>query len=123
MPFRGAGTAEGNASDRLYRRPVVHIGLGGWFLSAFREGLNATGFVEGQNITIDYRWADGQFDRLPALAKGLAERRVNVIATAVGMPAALAAKNATVEIPIVFDVGVDSSESASSPVWRDWEAT
>jgi putative tryptophan/tyrosine transport system substrate-binding protein len=72
------------------------------FLAAFHQGLKETGFVEGQNVTIEYRWADGQYDRLPALAADLVRRQVTVIAATGGPPAALAAKAATTTVPIVF---------------------
>jgi putative ABC transport system substrate-binding protein len=76
-------------------------------LAAFRQGLNETGFVEAKNVTIEYRWGDGQYDRLPALIANLVAQRVAVIVTSGGGPAALAAKTATTEIPVVFNVGED----------------
>ena len=76
-------------------------------LRAFRQGLKDTGYVEGENVAIEYRWAEGQFDRLPALAAELVRRRVAVIATNGGAAAAFAAKAATTTIPIVFIVGED----------------
>jgi putative tryptophan/tyrosine transport system substrate-binding protein len=78
-------------------------------LAAFLKGLGETGFVDGQNIKIEYRWADGQNDRLPAMAADLVYKRVAVIA-ATSSPAALAAKAATTTIPIVFETGSNPIE-------------
>src|SRR5882724_6526797 len=90
--FLGPGSAQSDA----YR------------VTAFRQGLSEAGMVDGQNFTIEYRWADSHYDRLPALATELVHRQVAVIATS-STPAVLAAKAATTTIPIVF-------ETASNPV-------
>src|SRR5262245_16760647 len=76
-------------------------------LRAFRQGLKDTGYVEGENVRIEYRWAENQVDRLPMLAAELARQRVNVIATTGGEAVAVAAKAATKTIPIVFGVAQD----------------
>jgi putative ABC transport system substrate-binding protein len=75
--------------------------------TAFRKGLNEAGYFEGQSVTVEYHWLEGQFDRLPALMADLARRRLAVIATPAGNYAAQVAKAATTTIPIVFGVGED----------------
>jgi putative tryptophan/tyrosine transport system substrate-binding protein len=77
------------------------------YTAAFRKGLNETGFVEGQNVMVEYNWLEGHYDRLSALVPDLVRRRVAVIATPGSTPAALAAKAATATIPIVFSVARD----------------
>jgi putative ABC transport system substrate-binding protein len=96
--------------------PVVGVLSGhssaewGQFVAAFNRGLKEVGYVEGQNVSIEYRWAEGHYDRLPALAADLVRRRVAVIAAIGGVNAAFAAKAETSELPIVFITGRDPVE-------------
>jgi putative tryptophan/tyrosine transport system substrate-binding protein len=77
------------------------------FVAAFQQGLRDAGYIDGQNVAIEYGWAEGQYDRLPALAADMVTHRVSVIAATGGDPAAIAAKAATTTVPIVFMVGTD----------------
>ena len=78
-----------------------------WVHAAFHRGLEEAGFVEGQNVSVEYRWAEGEYDRLPALVEDLLWRRVAVLVTFGGVHTALAAKGATDTVPIVFANGSD----------------
>jgi putative tryptophan/tyrosine transport system substrate-binding protein len=101
------------ARAQLPAMPVIgFLGSGsaasfGNFVKAFQQGLNGAGYVEGRNVAVEYRYADGQFDRLPTLASELAAQRVAVIVAGGGMVTPLAAKAATATIPIVFSAGGD----------------
>jgi putative tryptophan/tyrosine transport system substrate-binding protein len=106
----GAMTAAGAVRAQQKAIPVIgflHFASPGPFalyVVAFRQGLSETGYVEGENLGIEFRWAEGRYDRLPALAADLVARNVDVIVAA-GPPSARAAKSATSTIPIVFSSG------------------
>ena len=109
----GGAAAAWPLAARAQQKATPHIGYlhfaePGYTPTAavFLQGLGETGYVEGKNVAIEYRWAEGRYDRLPALAADLVGRKVDLIAT-VGPPCARAAKNATSTIPIVFVIGTD----------------
>jgi putative ABC transport system substrate-binding protein len=122
-----AGTMTAGRALRAQQKAMPVIGFLGStspgpfapFLAALRQGLSETGYVEGQDVAIEYRWAEGSYDRLPALAADLVGRKVDVIVASGGPPSALAAKNATSTIPIVF-TGVSNPVELpdTTSLWR-----
>src|ERR1700731_3353357 len=110
----GLGAAAWSVAARAQQPAVPVIGFvylgsadaSAGYLAAFRKGLGETGYVEGQNVTVEYHWLEGQKEGLPSLMADLVRRRVAVIATGT-VSAVIAAKSATATIPIVFGVGDD----------------
>jgi putative ABC transport system substrate-binding protein len=112
----GAATWPLGARAQQTVMPVIgYVGTGSpesdaFRLPSFHQGLSESGYIEGRNVAIEYRWAEGENDRLPALMADLVRRRVTVIAVPASTPGALAAKQATSTIPIVFYIGLDPVE-------------
>jgi len=105
-----AGRAQHKAMPVIGFLSARSVGTSAALVAAFREGLSETGYFESQNVAIEYRWAEGRYDRLPALAADLVDRKVDLIATSGGPPSAQAAKRATSTIPIIFVLGTDPVE-------------
>src|SRR4051812_2307878 len=104
-----ANRAQGKAVPVIGFLGVASAVQSAAYIAAFHQGLSETGFVEGQNITTEYRWAEGSYDRLPELAAELVDQKVDVILATGGSAGAMAAKGATSTIPIVF-TGSDAVE-------------
>jgi putative ABC transport system substrate-binding protein len=92
------------------------------YVAAVHQGLKEVGYIEHQNVAMEYRWADGQYDRLPALAADLVSRRVAVIVPIGGAPATVAAKETTSTIPIIFNLGADPIELGRAGLTAWWTA-
>jgi putative tryptophan/tyrosine transport system substrate-binding protein len=116
MTLLGGAAVWPHVTHAQQAMPVIgYIGTGSresdaFRLPSFHQGLSETGYVEGQNVVIEYRWAEGKNDRFPALLDDLVRRQVTVIAVPASTPGALAAKAATTTIPIVFYIGLDPVE-------------
>jgi putative ABC transport system substrate-binding protein len=109
----GAAVLPPAARAQQTSAPVIGLLCGGTSqsdasrLNAFRQGLNEAGYIEGRNVTLEYRWAEQHYDRMPALAADLVRREVALIVTVGGIPSAVAAKPTTSTIPILIAIGGD----------------